>query len=469
MRTAVAAAAPPVPAPARPASRLLRRKCACGGAPGLTGECAECQGRRRLQRRSSGDRGPDEAPPIVHEVLRSPGRPLDPATRALFEPRLGRDLGGVRVHTDGAAAASASAVGALAWTVGRDVAFASGRYEPATEAGRRLLAHELAHVAQGRGRDDGRGPVLVGPASDRAEAEAERFAAGAGGVGPVATSGVVLRRQERRPSPPRVDERAQAIIDLAQDSNRDLGRRAVEVVWAIIRAYHPDKASLVSKVVFEDGEQGLGITYRDDAGGGGGSSTGRTALGAVLGGLGGAGVGASIGALFGGPLGALIGGGVGLLAGAIAGGLIGAGTGRGGGRDGGTAGKTGVITVGRYFVENTTAEHFARRVAQVGHEIEHVEQQRAGMGGEARQDEREFRAFHHEALFTVPAGAGRMQHRTRVKLIDGALGYYHCLTPELQQRFEPQRQELLARRTTEDATTGHNPTSPPTSCRRQGD
>jgi hypothetical protein len=84
----------------------------------------------------------------VSEVLAAPGQPLDPATRARFEPHLGGDLGDVRVHTDARAAASADAVAAEAYTVGRQVVFASGRYDPGSPAGQTLLAHELAHVAQ---------------------------------------------------------------------------------------------------------------------------------------------------------------------------------------------------------------------------------------------------------------------------------------------------------------------------------
>ena len=95
------------------------------------------------------------APKIVHDVLNSPGRALEMTTREFFEPRLGRDLGGVRVHTDDQAAASASAVGASAYTVGRDVVFGRNQYAPTSQSGRHLLAHELAHVAQQE-----TGPVL---------------------------------------------------------------------------------------------------------------------------------------------------------------------------------------------------------------------------------------------------------------------------------------------------------------------
>jgi hypothetical protein len=95
---------------------------------------------------SSGSRGVE--PPIVGETVASPGRPLDPATRAFFEPRLGHDLGEVRTHTDIASGSAAEAVNAKAFTVGNDIIFGAGRYIPASGAGRRLLAHELAHVVQ---------------------------------------------------------------------------------------------------------------------------------------------------------------------------------------------------------------------------------------------------------------------------------------------------------------------------------
>src|SRR5215208_6029332 len=120
-------------------SGLLQRKCACGGTPGADGLCAECRRKRvTLQRRPFSPAERSEAPPIVHEVLRSPGEPLDAGTRAIMEPRFGHDFGRVRVHTDERAAESARAVDALAYTVGRDVVFEAGQYAPGSEAGRRL-------------------------------------------------------------------------------------------------------------------------------------------------------------------------------------------------------------------------------------------------------------------------------------------------------------------------------------------
>ncbi len=110
-----------------------------------------------------------DAPPIVHDVLRRPGRPLDLATRAVMEPRFGRDFSDVRVHTSQTAVESARAVNAAAYTVGRNVVFDAGRYQPETREGQRLLAHELTHVAQQAATGDPRpatGDSLLGCSSE---------------------------------------------------------------------------------------------------------------------------------------------------------------------------------------------------------------------------------------------------------------------------------------------------------------
>jgi outer membrane protein OmpA-like peptidoglycan-associated protein len=96
--------------------------------------------------RSAADAVP--APPTVHEALRSPGRPLDPETRAHMEPRFGHDFSQVRLHSGTAAAESARALNAHAYTLGQDIVFGSGKLAPATNEGTRLLAHELTHVVQ---------------------------------------------------------------------------------------------------------------------------------------------------------------------------------------------------------------------------------------------------------------------------------------------------------------------------------
>ena len=84
----------------------------------------------------------------AHQVISGPGQALEGSARGFFEPRFGYDFSRVRVHADPRAAASARALGARAYTVGANIVFGPGRYQPGSESGRRLLAHELAHVRQ---------------------------------------------------------------------------------------------------------------------------------------------------------------------------------------------------------------------------------------------------------------------------------------------------------------------------------
>jgi hypothetical protein len=120
-------------------------------------------------------------PPIVRTALDGPARPLDAADRDFLEPRFGRDLGHVRIHSDTTAAESARAVGADAYTVGRDIVFAAGQHRPDTPQGRRLLAHELAHTLQqaagpGVGSLSASSGIRLGDPRDAHEAAADRLA-----------------------------------------------------------------------------------------------------------------------------------------------------------------------------------------------------------------------------------------------------------------------------------------------------
>ena len=132
----------------------LQRACPSGGGYPKCQTKQPSQEHERLQtkRVQAGDTGQIAAPPIVHDLLAEPGQPLDPATRGFMEPRFGCDFNDVRVHADAGADVAAAAVGARAFTVGADVVFRRGEFVPHTQAGRALLAHELAHVAQGPSR-----------------------------------------------------------------------------------------------------------------------------------------------------------------------------------------------------------------------------------------------------------------------------------------------------------------------------
>ena len=123
-------------------------------------KCAECEKEAIAQRKENSVSpsmgrgrgavaGGQSAPPIVSDVLSSGGgRPLDGDTKGFMESRFRQDFSQVRIHTDSRAAESAAAIQAKAYTSGRDVVFGAGEYQPASESGKRLLAHELVHVGQ---------------------------------------------------------------------------------------------------------------------------------------------------------------------------------------------------------------------------------------------------------------------------------------------------------------------------------
>jgi hypothetical protein len=210
MQSAAKAAQNPSLKPAN--ASLLQRQCACGQ-HAIGGVCEQCRKKGILQRATAGP-APSTVPPIVHEVLRSPGQPLDPATRSIMEPCFrydhrmvptfahgaqplsknlaigaphdhfeqeadvmaqhamsrsatsnsgGYDFSRIRIHTDPKAAESAQAVNAFAYTVANHIIFDRGQYAPQTRMGQELLAHELSHVVQ---QEDGKGVNRISRFSD---------------------------------------------------------------------------------------------------------------------------------------------------------------------------------------------------------------------------------------------------------------------------------------------------------------
>ncbi len=142
-------------------SAVVQRECDCGGT------CPECLGKQATEEELVSGGG---------------GQPLDKDARQPLEAHFGTDLFGVRVHTDSKAGHAASGIGALAYTAGRDIYFASGMYAPASSDGQRLRAHEIAHVVQqGAGKEptiatkSSRG-VKIGAPDDPLETEADRKA-----------------------------------------------------------------------------------------------------------------------------------------------------------------------------------------------------------------------------------------------------------------------------------------------------
>lgn len=408
----------PIP-PAR--SVLLQRTCTCGQhADG--GECASCKQKREglLQRTAVTAAPVGAVPPVVHNVLNTPGQPLHAQTRTFMESRFGHDFSNVRVHTDTQAAEAARSVNALAYTVGRDIVFNQGQYRPESGAGKQLLAHELTHVVQqGQGLRRMGGELALGTPEDGAEREAEAAASSILHGQQVArmhqhVSAQVQRDPQQpdagtqsrqpdagtqgggKPAQSGLSDDATRIIQIAQDQSREKKWRAIEVVWRIIGTYFSSDSDKVRGVGYEAALTGLRTESH-----GRGSDT------------------------------------------------------------------TGTIYAGDNFLQGTNNRNFARRVLQVGHEIEHINQYRSGLAGQNNQKEREFLAFYHEALGVEKAGTGRMQHAMRVTLIDTALGYYYCLSEQLQKQYASNRKELLDRRATEATQGGNAPTNPPTGCKTQ--
>lgn len=143
-RVAEAVLAGPVPASAQPVT--ISPCPACAGA--IHRKCTKCEEedeQERVQRKPS-----SSAPPMASDI----GLPLTGGTalpgdlRGDFEGRFGHDFSRVRIHTGAQAARAASELSARAFTIGTDVAFGTGEFQPDTTAGRRLLAHELTHVIQ---------------------------------------------------------------------------------------------------------------------------------------------------------------------------------------------------------------------------------------------------------------------------------------------------------------------------------
>ncbi len=120
-------------------------------------QCATCESeaKRKIQRRGKARNGAFTASKDVSRnvqaMKRSGGRPLPASERAYLEPRFGRDLSHVRLHTDDRAAKTSQAIQAKAFTVGNNIAFNKGYYQPGTHEGRKLLAHEITHTIQQTG------------------------------------------------------------------------------------------------------------------------------------------------------------------------------------------------------------------------------------------------------------------------------------------------------------------------------
>jgi hypothetical protein len=160
----------------------------------------------------------------IEQLVSNGGQPLDKDTRSHMESAFGESFADVRVHTGSEATASAQRLGANAYTVGSDVVFSEGHYDPQSSSGQRTLAHELTHVVQQRsgpvdGSDTGSG-VKVSDPSDRferaAEATADRIVSG-----PPATAGPAGASSVQREEADETDETAQGMWVQREEDDHD--------------------------------------------------------------------------------------------------------------------------------------------------------------------------------------------------------------------------------------------------------
>ncbi len=168
-------------------SGIVHRVTAGSGRTAVQRKCTECQDeeKKQLQAKSAPSRltsmdAQRGASRVLDVVARGGGQPLAPQMRADMEAGFGADFSDVRIHTGAAAATSAAAVSAEAYTVGNEIVFGHGFFAPESPEGKHRLAHELAHVQQQRngpvwvtGTGDG---VAVSDPSDSFEQEAEAAA-----------------------------------------------------------------------------------------------------------------------------------------------------------------------------------------------------------------------------------------------------------------------------------------------------
>jgi len=236
------AAAPAMSPVVFPAFASVQRKCACGGSPRMSGDCAECSKKKpglqtklsgavpyiqRFTGRSTGQA--DAAAASVDQALAGPGRPLEPPLRQDMEQRFGRDFSRVRVHVGARASESAAALGANAYTLGQHVVFGQGGFDPASGTGRRLIAHELAHTIQQRG--SGHEPPGKAPAREREAGRTASRVADGGAVPALTPSGLAVACDRGKGLPPA--ENWQADLSIPQWQLDEANARWARMRWKV--------------------------------------------------------------------------------------------------------------------------------------------------------------------------------------------------------------------------------------------
>ncbi|NEU10433.1 DUF4157 domain-containing protein [Flavihumibacter sp. R14] len=309
------------------------------------------------------------------------GNVMDSATHNFMSSRIGVNFSSVKIHSDNIAVRTNRELNARAFTVGDNIYFNEGEYQPHTNDGKRLLAHELTHVMQQNG--------MIHTKLIQRKCHEDTNPSKTVSDCPEGATDIGRQPQDQ---PNTLDARANAIIATATASGSNADK-ALQVVHDMICIYMPGQASKVRKINYFSSEQGLSVQSV-----GSGATT------------------------------------------------------------------RGDICVGDTFLSGTTRGGIARRLLQLAHELEHIEQYRTGLAGQNNRPEREFLAFYHEGTADEFIGTRRMPDATRRGLIDGALGQYNCLSDQLKTKHLSKQQELLTRRQTVNGTSGNALTNPPSTC-----
>jgi hypothetical protein len=397
---------------------------------------------------------PTPAAKLTNAAALRSGAPLETGVRQRMAGAFGRELPEVRVHANADAASLNARLGSRAFTLGHHIAFGQGEYQPGTPVGDALLAHELAHVVQqGTPVEPATLPKASLPSLADAALEADADQAAAGAV--VSIWGRTQRGLEdlRRKTGPRL----KSGLKLQLGSCAGGGTANKETASAMkqrnaatgVVCPSPTGAAPRSDPTPErPGARDAKADAIIDAAGATSVPANERAVAAVttiLCTYFPASVGKVEAVEYRSKLGGLL--------------VESVGTG---------PNARGRILVGDDFVKGITRVHFARRVLQVGHELQHVDQYRSGMVGEDRGAEREFLARAWTALQGELPGTGRMPDGTRRNLIDGALECFHCLSVEQQESYRDRRDQLLARRERVNGTRGNPKTEPPSACPADG-
>jgi hypothetical protein len=354
----------------------------------------------------------------IINVVGEEGSPIDLTTREFMEKRFGCDFDEVRIHINKNASRSAKLLNALAYTVGNEIVFEEGHYSPFTNYGRKLLAHELTHVIQQKSRsvyNDNRSeaslqinePNLNFGTTAKNHLQSER-------TNVFQVTDKICRQASPDAGvscPSYLSPDACRIINIAKLAPHD-DSGAKQVVMAIVKQYYSNYENKINDIKHENSGP-----YNPD-----GKKVKVTGLLTQC-----------------------------------------------------TTGKTPVcvIFVSDYFLNNITFNRgaFARRVIQIGHEMDHIDQH-VGSTRITSQDEREFLAFYNESLAVEKPGTGMISHSMRATLIDSAMGYYHCLEKATKLKYNVRFKELEIRRKKEIdeyLAKGYKEDlgQAPSSCRRQ--